>query len=147
VKTLCIVVVVALSGRIFAAEKPLATGAPASPTRVAPFTCVARLEVARADLLSAGFNPAKDTAEWLRVSTLERDARLSVYTVYSPDGDGYRTFQAEVTPFRGKPIKTWRLVSRKVLDEFKEERLPERTWTRTRGDGSLEFTRERKTGR
>src|SRR5881394_3131617 len=51
-------------------------------------------------------------------------ARLEAHTIYSPDGDGLRSYKATIAPFTGKP-HGWRLTSRRVLDEFKEERLPE----------------------
>ena len=98
------------------------------------FTCSARMEAARAKLLGASFNPANNTPDWLEVrGRPDGGLLLAVYTVYSPDGDGYRTYEAELSPSRRKRPMTWQLVQRSVLDEFKEERLPERTWTRRRG--------------
>jgi hypothetical protein len=91
------------------------------------------MDAARLELLGAGFAPAKDTPSWLTLTAEKSRVLLSIFTEYSPDGDGYRTFQAELQPAPKKePVGPWRLVRREVLDEFKEERLPERTWTRTR---------------
>jgi hypothetical protein len=111
----------------------LLAGAPASPPEPTAVTCVSRLETARAELLRARFNPANETEKWLTVTGFEDGGlMLHVYTVYSPDGDGRRSYTAELHPFHGKPRDSWLLYQRKVLDEFKEERLPERTWTRVR---------------
>jgi hypothetical protein len=106
----------------------------------ARFTCAARLEVARTELLRAHFDPAKDTPTWLQTSAAEEDGgvMLRVYTVYSPDGDGLRVYSAEVAPSR-RNKHGWRLTSRMALDEFKEERLPERTWTRVHGDWAAQI--------
>jgi hypothetical protein len=100
------------------------------------FTCVARLDAARGELLQAGFSPATDTPQWLKVSgDVDGSLSLEVYTVYTPDGDGLRFYEGTMRPYAGKP-RGWRLTERKVLDEFKEERLPERTWTAARGGWS-----------
>ena len=40
-------------------------------------------------------------------------------------------YDAEIHPYKGKPF-AWRLKQQNLLDEFKEERLPERTWTTAR---------------
>ncbi len=102
------------------------------PRPDAPFTCSARMDAARLELLGAGFAPTTDTRSWLTLSVDKARVLLSIFTEYSPDGDGYRTFQAELQPAPKKGVVgPWRLVRRDVLDEFKEERLPERTWTRT----------------
>ena len=98
-----------------------------------PFTCAARLEAARVELLRAGFNPARSTEGWLTVQGLwHGGVELSIYTVYSPDGDGRRFFEAELRPWRRQQTQPWRSYQRLVLDEFEQERLPERTWTRAR---------------
>jgi hypothetical protein len=91
------------------------------------------LEKTRAELLAAGFSPARDTDHWLKVSgTMDGGVSLRVYTVYTPDGDGYRVYEAELHPYRGKPYD-WRFREQRLLDQaFHEERLPERTWTRAR---------------
>ncbi len=108
---------------------------PVAPPHVAAqpaFTCVASLRDARASLLRRGFRPADDTARWLQLQGLTNGGLLlGVHTVYSPDGDGYRAFEAELTPSRGR-TRGWRLSSRRVWGAFHEERLPERTWTRVR---------------
>lgn len=119
----------ALLGATFA-EPAADAGAPdATPA----FTCADRLFAAREQLLAAHFDPAKDTADWLNVTGRnDGGVLLNVYTVYSPDGDGYRTFEAELNPSTKKGPRAWRLVARRVLDEFKEERLPERTWRRAK---------------
>ena len=107
-----------------------------------PFTCRARLAAARTALLAAHFDPSNDTPTWLQVRDLDAGGiMLNVYTVYSPDGDGYRTFEAALAPTPPKPggkrpasVPTrapWRLVTERLYDEFREERLPERTWTRS----------------
>jgi hypothetical protein len=97
-----------------------------------PFTCSGRMDTARVELLGAGFAPANDTPSWLTLTIEKPRVLLSIFTEYSPDGDGYRTFQAEFEPAARKAlVGPWRLVRRDVLDEFKEERLAERTWTRT----------------
>lgn len=124
------------------AAVPCPPAPPPEPDAAPPFTCAARLEAARSELLQADFNPAKDTATWLQVSRPapgELDAcepgwlMLNVFTEYSPDGDGYRTFEAELRPSPRKGARGWRLDHREVLDTLKEERLPERTWTREAG--------------
>jgi hypothetical protein len=98
----------------------------------AAFTCAARMEGARTELLAAHLEPAKDTERWLQLTGLtDGGLLLSVYTVYTPDGDGYRVFAAEIHPFRGQSF-AWHLCEENLLDEFKEERLPERTWTSAR---------------
>jgi hypothetical protein len=90
------------------------------------------MTAARAELLAAGFSPAKDTPRWLQVTgQTDGGLTLNVYTVYTPDGDGLRTYDAEIHPYKGKPF-AWRLKQQNVLDEFKEERLPERTWMSAR---------------
>src|SRR5204863_443747 len=100
------------------------------------FSCLARLEAARGELLRRGFDPAKDTERWLMIAgDVDGSISLAVHTIYSPDGDGLRSYKATIAPFAGKP-HGWRLTSRRVLDEFKEERLPERTWTAIRAGWS-----------
>ena len=89
------------------------------------------MEAARAELLGAKFDPANDTPRFLQVTGLtDGGLVMRVYTVASPDGDGYRTYEAELRPSRKTEPRTWRLDERDVTDEFGEERLPERTWIR-----------------
>src|SRR6185295_18870045 len=88
------------------------------------FTCAARMADARAELLRASFDPAKDTPRWLTVTgEVDGGVSLRIFTVYSPDGDGRRTYDAELRPGR-KPDGAWRVEERNVADEF-GERLPE----------------------
>jgi hypothetical protein len=124
---------------------PYVAAADASTPRASAtgFDCIARLEAARAALLRASFDPARDTEAWLKVSGLtDGGLELHIYTVYSPDGDGYRAFAAEIRPSRTHALYGWRLVERNRLDELKEERLPERLWTSARaGWRARVFTR------
>ncbi len=126
----------------------LAQPAFAQQAPLQPFSCAERLRQARTELLAAGFDPAKATPYWLQVHDLKNGGLLlNVYTVYTPDGDGYRTYEAEIHRARRKPRHAWRLVQRQVLDEFKEERLPERTWTRVSAGWAVRIhirTEERK---
>jgi hypothetical protein len=130
-----------------APSAPGGSGALSTPSGVAiqagaglHFTCDGRLEQVRAELLAAGFAPARNTAQWLQVSgTLDGGVVLRVYTVYTPDGDGYRVYEAEIRPYRGKAY-AWHLREQILLDEmYHEERLPERTWTSARNGFSAKL--------
>ncbi len=125
-----------------AAANPTREAAPPSPATpravedagdaAPPFDCLARLQAARLELLSSGFGPSTDTAKWLTVDAVGDELLLHIQAVASPDGDGLRVYEAGLTPKKGKP-RGWRLGVKKVWDEFHEEHLPERTWTRTLG--------------
>lgn len=98
----------------------------------ARFECVARLQAARAELLREHFDPARDTEAWLRVSgSVDGGLLLEIHTVYSPDGDGMREYQAEILPAKRSRDSPWHLAAHKAWDEFHDELLPERTWTKT----------------
>ena len=129
-----------------AASVPASVPAPAAPPRVAAVPpaaapkppeppahpCAAVFEAARTDLLDAGFQPSTSMHEFFRLDVDDSRITLSVYSVWSPDGDGFRQFKMEAGPARTRRVP-WRLTAARVWDEFHEERLPERTWTRATG--------------